>query len=70
MQILPEALKKVGTGMENVSTEKLSKHVKLCRKNLKDKRVKCCATCPFEEIIIEHSPDLKELFETKRKGLK
>jgi len=45
---------------------KLLKHVKLCRRNLKDKRVKCCANCPFEEEIVFVFPDMKELFEKKR----
>ncbi len=47
--------------------EKLNKHVsKLCRKNLKDVRVKCCAECPFEDIIVKEFPDLKNFFEIKR----
>lgn len=49
---------------------KLAKHVKLCRKNLKSARVKCCASCPFEEEIAENYPELKELFGKKRKFLK
>ena len=48
---------------------KLSKHIKLCKKNLKDKRVKCCANCPFEEEIVSVYPDLKNLFEKKRKDI-
>jgi len=47
--------------------EKLHKHIKkLCRKNLKDVRVKCCAECAFEEIICKYFPELKELFIEKR----
>lgn len=48
---------------------KLHKHVKLCRSNLKNKRVKCCATCPFEVIIAERYPSLIPLFEQKRQLL-
>jgi hypothetical protein len=46
--------------------EKLENHVKLCKKNLKSGRVKCCATCPFEGEIVSVYPDLKILFEDKR----
>ncbi len=49
---------------------KLSNHIKLCKRNLKSKRVKCCATCPFEEEIIERYPDIKLLFNEKRKWMK
>jgi len=47
---------------------KLSNHVKLCRKNLRSDRVKCCADCPFEEEITREYPELKMLFELKRKA--
>lgn len=47
--------------------QKLKTHVKLCRRNLKSERVKCCANCPFEEEIVKYYPDLKVLFENKRK---
>lgn len=50
-----------------VDPKKLEVHVRLCQKNLKSGRVKCCASCPFEEIIEEQYPDLKELFEAKRR---
>jgi len=47
--------------------DKLSRHVKrLCRKNLKLARVKCCAECPFEPIILDYYPELAKLFEIKR----
>jgi hypothetical protein len=46
--------------------EKLKKHVKLCKKNLKDMRTKCCASCPFEEEIVAHYPELQELFIKKQ----
>ena len=49
-----------------MDVEKLKNHVKLCRKNLKSNRVKCCATCPFENEIISIYPELKELFKKKR----
>ena len=50
-----------------MNKEKLNKHIKLCKKNLKDKRIKCCANCPFEEEILSIFPELKDLFENKRK---
>jgi hypothetical protein len=49
---------------------KLANHVKLCKKNLKSDRVKCCAECPFEEEITREYPELKCLFELKRKQRK
>ena len=49
-----------------MNKEKLSKHVRLCRKNLKTKRVKCCLDCPFEEEISNEYPDVKELFKERR----
>lgn len=45
----------------------LSNHVKLCIKNLKSKRVICCSQCPFEEDILAYYPNLRGLFEAKRK---
>jgi len=50
--------------------DRLLEHFKLCKKNLKSKRVKCCAKCPFEKIITYFFPELEELFERKREGLK
>lgn len=47
--------------------QRLEKHVKLCRKNLKDTRTKCCALCPFEEEIVRVYPELKKMFEEKRR---
>jgi len=52
-----------------MNKKKLSHHVKLCLRNLRDKRTKCCANCPFEEEILSIYPDMKELFEEKRKKL-
>ena len=49
-----------------MNLEKLAVHVRLCRKNMNDKRVVCCANCPFEEEIIREYPDMAELFEKKR----
>ena len=49
-----------------MDVEKLAKHIKLCKKNLKSARVKCCASCPFEEEITDKYPDLKDLFTAKR----
>lgn len=46
--------------------EKLETHIKLCRRNLKSNRVKCCATCPFEEEILKEYPELKWAFIGKR----
>lgn len=52
-----------------MNKNKLITHIKLCRKNLKSSRVKCCANCPFEEEIIKEYPELKRLFEEKRDDL-
>ena len=47
--------------------EKLHKHIKrLCIKNLRSKKVKCCAECAFEEIICKEFSELKGLFIAKR----
>jgi len=40
--------------------------VKLCLKNLRSKKIKCCAKCPFEEEIIKEYPNMKTLFDVKR----
>ena len=50
--------------------ERLDSHITLCRKNLKSNNVKCCAACPFEDMIVEEHQDLKPLFEEKRSKLK
>jgi len=47
---------------------KLKNHIKLCKKNLKSSRVKCCKDCPFEEEITKEYPELKQLFSEKRNG--
>lgn len=46
--------------------DKLGNHVKLCKKNLLSGRVKCCASCPFEEQICGVYPELENLFRAKR----
>lgn len=46
---------------------KLETHIKLCKRNLKSSRVKCCGNCPFEEEIIGAYPELALSFEAKRK---
>jgi hypothetical protein len=48
------------------NVDKMKQHVKLCKKNLKSNRVKCCAQCPFEDEICTIYPELKEMFENKR----
>jgi len=45
---------------------KLETHIKLCMRNLKSNRIKCCAICPFEEEILSVYPELKKLFTRKR----
>jgi hypothetical protein len=47
--------------------KRLEKHIKLCVKNLKSRKVRCCAGCPFEKDILAHYPHLKGLFEAKRR---
>lgn len=46
---------------------KLKVHIKLCRKNLKSKRTKCCAICPFENEICKNYPEMSILFKKKRR---
>lgn len=53
-----------------MNLKKLEKHVKLCKKNLKSNRVKCCAECAFEDNIVKHYPELKVLFDKKRKQIR
>jgi len=48
-----------------VDKEKLKSHIKLCRRNLFNDRVKCCANCPFEEEILSCYPELKSKFTLK-----
>lgn len=53
-----------------MNVEKLHIHIKLCKSNLKSKRIKCCANCSFEEEILRYYPELQELFEAKRSFLR
>ena len=48
--------------------KRLKNHIKLCRKNLKSNRVKCCTYCPFEEEIVGEYPELKTYFEKRREN--
>jgi hypothetical protein len=55
----------------DVISSRMAKHIKLCLKNLKSDRVKCCGSCPFEEIILEYAKNnnitgLEKLFIKKR----
>lgn len=50
--------------------ERLEKHLKLCARNLKSNRVKCCASCPWEDEIVAARPQWLRYFESKRKRLK
>ena len=68
-------LEAAGCGFESrrghqlaMNKNKLVTHVKLCRRNLMSSRVKCCAGCPFEDEITQEYPELKKLFEAKRKA--
>ena len=58
----------VGRCEEVMDAEKLKKHVKLCARNLKSVKVKCCGSCPFEEEITSLYPEMKVLYENKRKN--
>ena len=46
--------------------DKLRKHVRLCKRNLRSRRVRCCATCPFEDEIVAAFPEMKAMFDEKR----
>lgn len=48
---------------------RLAKHVKLCWRNLRSNRVKCCASCPFEEEITKEYAGADILFKAKRRQL-
>ena len=50
-----------------VDCKKLEQHIKLCKRNLKNKRVKCCGNCPFEEEIKSYDPGLLKYFSEKRR---
>jgi len=53
-----------------MNKEKLAKHIKLCKRNLRSKRVKCCAECPFEDEIVGEYPEIKKEFQQKRKNIR
>jgi len=48
-----------------MNKERLKIHIKLCRRNLRSLRARCCANCPFEEEILDEYPNLKKLLVTK-----
>jgi|GEM_PF-2720673 len=50
-----------------IGTQKLLNHVKLCKKNLKSDRVRCCAFCPFENAVESADIGLAPLFDAKRR---
>ena len=64
VRVPPPVPSKIG---ELVNVSKLKKHVNLCMRNLRSRRVKCCADCPFEEEIVGEYPELKKFFKEKRK---
>lgn len=49
--------------------ERLEKHLKLCKRNLRSNRVKCCAFCPWEDEIVAARPAWAHHFEEKRKWI-
>ncbi len=49
-----------------MNKERLEEHIKLCRSNLNNQRVECCALCPFEKEIVGEYPELEKLFFRKR----
>jgi len=46
---------------------RLERHIKLCKRNLNTDRVKCCATCPWEDEIAVRYPELITKFQRKRR---
>jgi hypothetical protein len=47
--------------------DRIERHVKtLCLKNLRDKRTKCCAQCPFQDDIEREFPETRFLFQEKQ----
>lgn len=52
-----------------IGTQKLVKHIKLCRKNLKSDRVVCCVSCPFESAVVSADISLAPLFDAKRRKI-
>jgi hypothetical protein len=58
------------TGILTADRKKLEKHVHLCIRNLASDRVKCCATCPFEDQIVAAYPELRGWFRNKRRRIR
>lgn len=48
---------------------KLISHVSLCKRNLRNPRVNCCALCPFEDDICAEYPEMRKLFYQKQQAL-
>lgn len=46
---------------------RLELHIVMCKRNLKALKTSCCVRCPFEEEICAEYPEMKELFENKRR---
>jgi len=53
-----------------MNKEKLKNHIKLCKRNLRSNRVKCCVECPFEDEIVGEYPEFKKEFQQKRENIK
>jgi len=67
LEIKPPAQRPIG----NLMKSRLERHVKrLCIKNLRDKRVKCCAECPFQDLIEKAFPETAVLFKEKQRVTK
>lgn len=45
---------------------RMKAHLNLCKRNLKNKKVKCCLNCPFEDEIVKYDENMKVLFDEKR----
>ena len=52
-----------------MNAERLESHIRLCKRNLASSRVKCCATCPFEDEIVQTYPETMTMFVDKREHL-
>ena len=49
-----------------IDPDKLKKHIKLCKRNIK-RDAKCCKNCPFEYLLSIECPELDEWFSKTRK---
>ncbi len=47
---------------KKINLEYLENHIKLCKRNMNNLKIKCCKTCPFENIIIYYYPEMKVYF--------